>query len=430
MQNILRFIRLHKLTLLLLGLGALYVGFIIFINDPVKGDYQTFVKEPATLNYGIERWFHWSSRLLIESSVNIFSKHLFLWKVVTIALGAVFFWSLGRILKIKSSPQAIVLLCVMLPINMYILSTAGVFATTVNYFWPLACFVFVLAIAHEPLRNKSLRRITQVLIWPLYLFAMCSEQLAILGVLLVGSYIGFKIYKKQRISAIAWGLLLLSLVGVANVLIAPGNAIRKVQETAAWWPGFDQLSLLYKVKIGLIVTFSRLFAAPEIPAVILVILAASLGYVTKNTKAFISILPAVVVVFLLVFPSTYGIAETPLRQPNYFNEIGQRAMLLESRNLPDQQMIREYLIIYATVVISIVTSLVYAFGRSRKTVIITGIMGAGFVTSAVLFLSPTLFASSTRTLYPFLVIVSCVNYYLLNVLIETHFSAGRAKGTS
>lgn len=421
LSYILSFVKTYRVSLLLLVFGAVYAGFMILIHDPTAGDYQMFVKIPMDVGYGMDRWFNWSSRLLIESSVNIFSKHLILWKIVTIILGALLLWSLGRVLRIKRIYQAVLLFCMILLINTHLLATAGIFAASINYLWPAASFAFVVAIILVPFQNRTVNRISRVVVWPFYFYAMCSEQLAILGVLFTCSYIVFILYKRQRVPSTLWILLCVSIIGVFNILISPGNESRKILEIATWWPGFDTLSLLYKIAIGSIVTLTRLFIAPEIPAILLIMSVVAIAYKFKNLQAFIAVMPAVVIILLFIFPSTYGSQATASWSPNYFNEVGQRALLFEPNNLPDSQMVRELLLIFAVIISSLIVSLVLLCRRSPRMFIIPGVILAGFLVSTAVSFSPTLFASTTRTLYPFLIILACINYYLLNMLISTHF---------
>ncbi len=423
-QVFLDFIRDHKISLSLLCFGALYVCFVVLIHDVTIGDFQVFVKEPESVSYGIDRWFNWSSRLLIESSVAIFSKHLLLWKIVSIVMGAILFWSLGRILRIKRVYQGVLLLCMIFLINMHILASAGVFATTINYLWPAACFAFVMSVALIPPENKYLNRIAQVLMWPLYIYAVCSEQLAVLGLIFVSTYIIYKIYKKQHVSIVFWILLGISIIGILNVIISPGNENRKASEIGTWWPGFDSLSLLYKIKIGIIVMFSRLFMAPELPAVLLVLLLGVYSYKMRIIQAFVIILPAIIIILLFIFPDTFGTTATSSRSPNFFNELSQRTLTLEPKNLPTNQMINELFVVFGVIAVGIVTSIVLLSRRHPWMIVILYFLSAGFLVSFAVSFSPTVFASNTRTLYPFLIIIACVNYYLLNKLISKHFSSG------
>ncbi len=414
-------IRFYKYSFVLMGLGALYTAFLILIHGDTMGDYRIFAQDSIRIQYGIDQWFNWSSRLLIENSANFFSKYLWLWKVLTVISGALLFWSLGRIMGIKRVYQAVILFCLMLLVNTNVLATAGIFATTINYLWPATCFALVIAVLLVPFKNKVMQRVSLVAIWPLYIYAMCSEQLAVLGLLFIGAYVGFKLYKKQRVPVMVWVLLAITVIGILNVLVSPGNDNRKALEIMTWWPGFDSLPLFYKIAMGTIVLFSRLFIAPEVPAILLVLLLAGLSYKLKNITAFVSILPALVILMLFIFPDTYGLSGTNIRSINYFNDLGQRAIAFDSRNLPGPAAMREYLVVFGVLTASIIASITCLFGRTLKTAAILGILAAGVAVSMAVAFSPTLFASNTRTLYPLLIIIVCINYYLVNRLIDMQF---------
>ena len=148
----------NKYNIIVLFLGSIYFSFLVFIHDARFADFEFFVKEPLSLTYGIDRWFSWSSRLLIESSVNIFSKNLFLWGLITIIFGAILFWSLNRILGNRRISQSLLMFSLLLLTNFFILTSAGIFATTINYLWPISCFSFVIAMLLRPFKNEKMKR--------------------------------------------------------------------------------------------------------------------------------------------------------------------------------------------------------------------------------------------------------------------------------
>lgn len=416
MKKILRWLNKNRYNLATLGLGGAYFWFLTFIHDVAEGDWAIFVKRPVDISYGIDRWFNWSSRLLIENACNFFSKHLTLWTLITIITGAVLFWSIGRILNHKRIYQSVILFSVFLTVNLSILSTAGVFATTINYLWPLACFAFVVAGVLRPFESKRMRQVFSVAMVPLFIFAVCSEQIAMLGVFFFAGCVIYYKLNRKKIPKKIWLLLALSILGVINTLVSPGNAHRTELEANNRWSEFSTLSLKKKIVIGVVATMSRLFFAPQLPIVLLVLLIGVTAIKWKNIQAFASILPSVTLLYLFNFSETFS---TVIVNENHFKTLKTAALGFNQFNLPESHQMRIYFVIFAVLIISILSSILFLYGRSRKMVIIVASLLGGGAVSLAVSLSPTLFASSTRTLYPLLIIVvGIVTMMLDEILVD------------
>lgn len=412
-------LKINRYNILTISIGALYFSFIIFIQDPMKGDYQTFYKEPFDIFYGINRWFSWSSRLLIESCANLFSKNLIIWHITSIVFGAVLFWSIGRILGNKRLSQSILLLGLFMFTNVYMLSSAGIFATTINYLWPLSCFSFILATIIKPIKNKNLNILSNIITWPMCFFAMCSEQIAILGVLLFFPYIMYLFYNNRPIPKKIILLLIISTLGVVNALICPGNTIRQASEVKTWWPDFSDMGLKSKIIIGSIVTFSRLMFAPESLVILCILSILFLSYKKNNVRAFFSILPAAIFMFLFFWPS--NLISTNIGLANYFSELRISALQMSTSSFPDSHTAKIYLILLVCIGLCVTISLFFLYGKTQKSFIMLYSLLSGLAVSMAISLSPTVFASSTRTLYPFIVILIGINFIIIQDIMSNKF---------
>lgn len=411
----------NKYNIIVLFLGSIYFSFLVFIHDARFADFEFFVKEPLSLTYGIDRWFSWSSRLLIESSVNIFSKNLFLWGLITIIFGAILFWSLNRILGNRRISQSLLMFSLLLLTNFFILTSAGIFATTINYLWPISCFSFVIAMLLRPFKNEKMKTVSNIIIWPLYIFAMCNEQIALLGIILFAGFIVYNLYSKKRIPKKMIILLILSCIGLINVLICPGNSARTSIETGNYWPEFANFNIKNKIIVGSVVTFSRLFFGPELLAVLIVILIMVLAYKKSNIKAFFAILPASVVLFLSFWPLNESVTNTNVKLVNYLNHLRSLALNIAPNNFPDSHNVKIYLVIFFCICISIIIAIYFLYGRTKKTLILLYLLAAGIAVTMAVSLSPTMFASSTRTLYVFVIILLCVDFIIAQDILKDKF---------
>jgi hypothetical protein len=422
MRKLLDYFKRHRYTLVTLFLGAFYFWLLITTHTVTYGDFKFFADLPLNFTYGIDRWYSWSSRLLIESSANVFSKNVLVWQVLTVTAGAVLFWSIGRLLNNRRIWQSILVFVLLLLTGTELLASAGIFATTINYLWPLACFAFVAAIVMKPFASVRLNIVAKVISIPMFIFAVCNEQLALLGILLLVAYIVYNGILKIKVPMYVWVLLGLSILAIVNILISPGNDSRVSHETSLWWPGFEDISTTKKIMYGMVVTFSRLFLAPELLAVVVVIAVLLLAYRRKNIQAFIAALPAIILSVLFFFPETAGTVVTTIRQSNFFNEIRNNALFFSPSNLPTDNSAVMYLVIFVAICLSIVVSIYFLYGKTTKALTIVIILFSGMAVSLAVSLSPTLFASSTRTVYFMVMILLFVNSIILKDFVSESLS--------
>lgn len=420
MRKIWKKIKKYRYDLTAFLAGMIYTGAGMIMNDPTIGDYNDFLhKWGFNPFFGIQRWFEWSSRLIIESSVNIFARNLFIWGIFNLFFGGLLFWSLSRILGNRRVLQTSILLTLMLSINSYMMASAGIFATTINYLWPFAAFLFALTVTLKPFRNKKINIWANILAIPAMIFAVCSEQIAVLGLIIFAGIVIKNIIENKKVSKLALFFMIISAIGIMNVLIAPGNAVRTAKEIKNWWPEFKSIGLKQKVLNGTIVTFSRLFLSPEIPAVILVISLVFLAFKKINSKALVSILPSAGILGLFFAPISTLSSYTSLT--TYFVEIRNIAHGMDSRNMGDIRFRFFILILAAIFTLSISLTIYFIYGKTNKTLYIVYVLTAGVVTAMMISFSPTLFGSSTRTLYFLVVILCAVDFVIIQDLIKDRF---------
>ena len=285
--------------------------------------------------------------------------------------------------------------------------------------WPFAAFLFALTVTLKPFRNKKINIWANILAIPAMIFAVCSEQIAVLGLIIFAGIVIKNIIENKKVSKLALFFMIISAIGIMNVLIAPGNAVRTAKEIKNWWPEFKSIGLKQKVLNGTIVTFSRLFLSPEIPAVILVISLVFLAFKKINSKALVSILPSAGILGLFFAPISTLSSYTSLT--TYFVEIRNIAHGMDSRNMGDIRFRFFILILAAIFTLSISLTIYFIYGKTNKTLYIVYVLTAGVVTAMMISFSPTLFGSSTRTLYFLVVILCAVDFVIIQDLIKDRF---------
>ena len=408
----------HNLTAFLAGM--IYAGVGMMTNDPTVGDYNDFLHRWGfNPLFGIQRWFEWSSRLIIESGVNVFARNLYVWGFFNLLFGGLLFWSLSRILGNRRIIQTSVLLMLMLSINSYMMASAGIFATTINYLWPFAAFLFALTTILKPFRNKKINLWANIFSVPAIIFAVCSEQITVLALLVFAGIAIKNIIEKKKVPKLVLFFIILSVVGILNVLISPGNVVRTASEIRNWWPDFQMVSLKQKILNGTIVSFARLFLSPELPAVILVIALAILAFRKGNSKAFVAILPSLGILGLIFAPISTLSSYTSLT--TYFVEIRNVAHGMDSGHMGNVRFRMFILTLSAVFTASILLAIYFIYGKTKRTLYILYALMAGVITMMMISFSPTLFGSSTRTMYLFVVILCAVDFVVIQDLIKDRF---------
>ena len=132
-------------------------------------------------------------------------------------------------------------------------------ATSLNYYWPLACAAGALIPLADTLWGRETGRFWQLAAVPLALFGANQEQTA---AVLVGASLVFGValyVRERRVPAAALAVLGIALTELALHLVCPGNAVR-AQESIALvnLRDYGQFSLIDKLSIGLTSTTALL----------------------------------------------------------------------------------------------------------------------------------------------------------------------------
>lgn len=425
--------RYHTVALLL---GALYCCIMLMSQDYAQGDIKWFSEHNQRgLFFGIDRWHTWSSRLLVESLTAVFANHIMIWGAITVIAGSILFWSIGRLLWHNTIWQSCVLFGVFLLVNVNIFASAGVYATTINYLWPAAAFAFSVASLVRPFTDTKIRKTQSIVAVPMFIFASMSEQLAVLGVLLGAVYVGSALLKRKKVSSLALIFMIIAVMGVINVVVCPGNAHRLINETNTWWPGFDHLSLTRKIMNGFLIVSSRLFLAPEPLVGLFMITLAYLSYRRKNIRAFAALVPGLMlsILFFFLVSSNFPVATNI----NYYNLLRTDALTATPIDMPDRRIALVCTTLFLIIGAGIVASIVFLYGKTKKTLLLITLMASGLMVTGAATLSPTLFASGTRTEYYLLVILTFIEGVLINDItknyihkkIHTNSTAGPLKAS-
>lgn len=208
-----------------------------------------------------ERWMTWSSRLLIEGTLYLTTHSIWLWRLADSAMMVLMAASLARLAGGARSRLMLATASLMVTaIPFSILRSTGWQATSVNYYWPLACTLTAFIPLADALGGERTGRALCAACVLCAVFGANQEQTAAAlagGTLVLGAVL---LWRTRRISPMLVAIGLIGAVQLLIHLLCPGNVIR-AQESVAMvnLRDYGQFTLVDKLSVGLTSTTALLF---------------------------------------------------------------------------------------------------------------------------------------------------------------------------
>lgn len=388
-------------------LGCIY--FIIHLRiSPNFADDQVFASIASTdgfniFQYSVSRYLTWSSRTLLEVLLmwSVSVPPIF-WKIcdtlIIIAVGVFLSKLLFRDEYRMQGNLVIAALLLLVPYQM--MSSAGWIATTVNYIWPLAFGLISLYPLRKLADGQKIRGYEYVLYSVCLLFGANQEQMC---AILTAIYGFFTIYMfvKKKIHIYVFIQFVLCILSLVYILLAPGNDVRTVQETATWYPEHGTFSLMQKMMLGVVAAGKDIIFHQNWPFLILCILSCMLVW-QKNRKVSSRVLALVPPFFAASL-----FAFLPY-------SAGYQALLFNPEVLLASAKAAAAVLVSICVLACLIYSLRLVFKQNAHFWLSLGILFLGFASRVAIGLSPTIWASLDRTALFFLVsLIACI-VFLLN----------------
>lgn len=350
------------------------------------------------------RFNNWSSRWLIEGFVFFFCREELLWfKAVNTVLLFFLPFVLSLIVAGKVTPKVLfVTLCLLFMYPFADMKTAGLQATTINYFWPLfAAFVAVL-IMREHIASGQTSSVKMGCVAFCLVFACNNEQLcAILLLLLLALFF----YLKGKWPPSFYGYTIIVVCSALVILFCPGNMVRYVAEIRTWDPDFVHLSQVGKIIRGFISTTLWMMARSYIYYVFAVMLSL-LVFLKYKQKIYrlISLVPLSGLFFLWIVRDSYV-------------QIANISYVLQCATL----------LISIPCLVSVVLCILLTARSGYETSMLLALLAAGFGSRVLLGFSPTLYASGTRTFLFLDAVLLCFALFFYGLLSEELSRSGRLR---
>ena len=362
---------------------------IRYLHELDNKTYLEFIKE---------HYLTWSSRLIIDSSIVLFSKcNMWLWRIVDSFMFVLIAIMIDLIFgKDEQYRSGLISCLVVLLFPLWMINSTGWIATTVTYIWPIALGLLSLLPLVDTSYAESKGRYLFLL--PL-LYAANAEQtccvLLAFGMILTGYH-----YYKGHKQVLKFGKLyiILCICLLLLFLLCPGNHIRTIDEIANRWTEFATLGLTEKLSYGMATTFSRLFTYEWL----YVFFCLALLLVSVVRKKRICVIASVL---LIAQPLIYTLYAT------LYSGSPITYLVLGSHQLPVAGSLHFVgLIVLGVLSVLLITWLLWSLFEHK--LLPPLIFLAGFASRMLLSFSPTLFASGTRTMFLFYMSMIILVYML------------------
>jgi len=398
------------------------VTLFVFISIRMRTNYADDVVYRKTkldaLGFVVDYYKRWGS----PSLITIISVYLVHWpdiifKICNILVVLLAGYSINKITfseKSKYQKWVTVLLITLYPIIE--MKTAGWISTSTTYLFPLSCALYSFIYLRLVIDNKEISYLKYILFWIALILGAGGVQLSFV---ILGIYLVFNIFFAIKRKIYKFSILqnITALLFTLYHLTAPGNANRSIQEIIAWFPDFNMISSVNRIKLGYTSTLGELISTPNIFFLcfsFLLIVGVCCKY-KENLYRLISLIPFVSSLLFgtatrisaKIFPRLLGLmnnGDADFVQINLYNF---------SHKVNYLSIIIGFIIIGA-----ILISIYLIFENTLKMLIVEAIFLAGFSSRMIMSFSPTIYASNTRTfIFLYFAMIVC-GTFIFNIISE------------
>jgi len=353
----------------------------------------------------VDSYNSWSSPNLINAIMYVLvllpSSVFKIFNILMIMLTAFSISQIANPTNNRTANWMITILIILYPFKQ--MSTAGWIVTSVAYLFPLAFGLYSLIPIRKVIVHEKVPYVTGTIA---FILGAGSLQMACI---LTGIYIIFSIYFVLIKKASRY-CMLQSAFGIAFIIYhstSPGNRNRYISETATWFPDFNMISTLNKVKLGFTNTLANFLSTPNLFFIIFCVLL-FIGVYIKYKDILYRLIAAVPLAATLLFGSFN----------NVFSPIFPELIKLMNVNNYDFLQITTYnfiskinyipIILGVIIVGCILLAIYLIFENTSSALLVNIIFLAGTASRMIMSFSPTLYASSTRTfIFMYFSIIVC-----------------------
>lgn len=364
--------------------------------------FENVCNNTSLSEFLVFRYQEWTSRLVIEIGEVIFCGFLplFIWKFINIGMYILLLYSISKLIITENKRQMnFVLTGALLCIPIFILAEAGWVATMNNYIWTAATGLYAMIPLRKIYDNEKISIFQAVTYIIAIIYAANQEQMA--GILfIIYACFTFVYVRNKKVRPLIFVLDAIIIFSLISILLCPGNAFRKVQEIANWYPDYANFGILKKLQLGLTSMMDYCLVQERLLFVIFIfVITLSLWKNTCNLRSKIFALAPISICVAFKYSNTF------LSKVDFFDMENSKIYLYIK------------VITYLAILVLIGFSLYHIFKNDiKKKFLSILIFFVGVISRYVMGFSPTVYASGERTSMFFYISICILIVYMCNDL--------------
>jgi hypothetical protein len=388
------------------------------INGSDDTWFANVSKQTPYLKWIISRYNTWSGRIFPDTMLYALLNHyVWLWRILSTLMLLLLPFFMLKILKKDVIQKELILGIFMIGYISSDVLNSGFFWITgsIVYLWPIVLgligmYPFAIKIFNYPFKISWLKSIGFLLAG--FLASISNEQVALCMLVFSLLTVLILIIKRKQLDKTLIVLTIVYLVGTCILLFAPGDKVRWVEEVARWFPGYDRLSFLSKIHLGIIWLYQQLFVELRNLILLLSLTVFVIYYKTSDIKR-ISFYIFSILLFLFISSLLLGKTEDLFYNFQLINQysFSQNVIHFWRANWGFVHAIFPY--IFWTGFSFLLLYLILI--KTKQKVFVFLCLAAALSTFVMMFFSPTIYASGTRTLTVGSVLISIV---ILTLIFE------------
>jgi len=273
---------------------------------------------------------------------------------------------------------------------------AGWGSTSLVYMWTLSATLFSML----PIRKIWDKEKIKWYMYPLFsgalIYAGNQEQSCMITLAI---YVLFTIIlilrDKKKIHPFMIIQTLLIIASLIFILTCPGNYVRTAEETVRFYPDFATLTLMDKASLGITATISEMLINSNIIFLIFSIMIAVYIFICHKNMLYriVASIPVIAILVLGVFKDIFIGIFPHLKVLMYL--MAEENPMIDATNY--RNIVHCLPIILSLVIIFCFVLCILLIFKKLKNNIAIVIFGLGLISRIIMGLSPTIFASRTRT---------------------------------
>lgn len=297
-----------------------------------------------------------------------------------------------------------------------LLTSAGYVPTSTNYIWTFAALLVSLYPIRKCLDHKEFNKYEYIIYFLAALYAGNQEQTCAIFIIVYAIFIGYFYFTEKKVHPWILVMFTLAVVSMLLIMLSPGHQNRSDDFSMFSIPNYPMLNLFDKLQLGITSTISYFMVYKNAAFFIVCFLLAVAAY--KNNKAIyirvVSVIPLIMHLFFSFGSSIIGRYFPGLFSSLYYTpDWGYTMPSFQQVSAYNYDSLISYipLVLSIIMIITLIMTIWFAFGNSRKTILCYLIIGAGFCSRIVMAFTPKLFGSSFRTfsfMYFSLIIICCL----------------------